>query len=186
MSIVTYSSAIYSRIDNLSLPISHILTLFTLALPLVAGLSTHGATTLTRRARKEQVRSPSSSLSLFAIYAALFFYETVIGTLATTHIVPPSSLLCGLEERWTQLFKNKDATSIRAIQDALSCCGFRTTRDRAWPFANQHPSTCSATFNRSVSCLGAWREAEQICSGLLLLVVVLVFILTVFPSLILL
>jgi hypothetical protein len=172
-------SAVYSRIDNLSLPISPILTLFTVVLPLVAGVSTHGTTTFSRRRRKNKVQQSTFSLPLLAVYAALLIYETVVGTLATTHIVPPSTLLCGLDERWTQLFRNKDANSIRAIQDTLSCCGFRTPVDRAWPFGFHQPSTCRETFNRSGSCLGPWRKAEQIYAGLLLLVSALVFVLTV-------
>ena len=172
-------SAIFSRIDNLSLPISQILSLFVVALPVVAGVSTHGASIITRRRRKNKGQAPRFSLPLLALYAGLLIYETIVGTLATTHIIPPSSLLCGLDERWTQLFKNKDATSIRAIQDTLSCCGFRTPVDRAWPFGLQHPSTCRETFNRSGSCLGPWRQAEQIYAGFLLLVSIVVLVLTV-------
>ncbi|KAG4439765.1 hypothetical protein IFR05_004733 [Cadophora sp. M221] len=107
-------------------------------------------------------------------------YETIIATLALTHMIPPAALLCGLESKWKQLWSAHDANagdSIRAIQDALNCCGFNSVRDRSWPFTQ--PATCAETFGRAQSCAGPWRRAEQINAGLLLLVALSVFIIKV-------
>ncbi len=104
-------------------------------------------------------------------------YETVVGTLALTHIVPPDALVCNLEKRWRKLAAAEDGDAIRAIQDSFKCCGFRTLRDFAFPWGQ--PSNCPEVFKYTKSCMKDWRKAEQINAGLLLLVAVIVFILKV-------
>jgi hypothetical protein len=39
---------------------------------------------------------------------------------------------CLLSQKWLSFWKSHDAAAIRAIQDALTCCGFRSTSDMAW------------------------------------------------------
>jgi len=104
-------------------------------------------------------------------------YETVVATLALTHIIPPSALGCELANNWQKLYQGKDKKAIIAIQDSFNCCGLNTVADRAFPFGN--PSTCAADYGRSKSCFGEWRKAEQVDAGLLLLVAVVVFIVKV-------
>jgi hypothetical protein len=94
-------------------------------------------------------------------------------------MIPPSSLHCGLKERWYTLYNWKDGDAIRRIQDAFDCCGLDTVKDRAWPFSFNGASTCAKDFGRKNSCFGAWRKEEQIQAGLLLLVAVLVFVVKV-------
>jgi hypothetical protein len=67
---------------------------------------------------------------------------------------------------------------MRTIQDSFKCCGFRTLKDRGFPFGD--PSQCAEVFGYKKSCLGSWRKAEQIQAGLLLLVAVVVFVVKVY------
>jgi len=117
------------------------------------------------------------TIPLIAVIGFQLIYETVVATLALTHILPPDSLVCGLESRWLKLYGRKDDDAIRAIQDSFKCCGFRTLKDHAFPWGN--PSQCPGVFGYKESCLGPWRKAEQINAGLLLLVAVVVFVLKV-------
>jgi hypothetical protein len=169
-----FTSYAYSQIGALYLPIPQALGLLTVVLPLITGISIKGVDGLIRRSKNKHRQL---TLPLLAIIAFQLIYETVVATLALTHIIPPSTLICGLNENWERLWKAKYANGIRAIQDNLNCCGFRTVKDRAFPFGQ--PSTCARDFARSGSCLGPWRKSEQVTAGLLLLVVVSVFIIKV-------
>lgn len=164
----------YSQIRALSLPIPQALALLTMVLPLITGISAQGTYGLIRRANNEPYQL---TIPLIAVIGFQLIYETIIATLALTHMIPPSALNCGLGSKWQMLWRLKDGNTIRTIQDALNCCGFNTVRDRSWPF--EVPATCSKTFNRNRSCVGPWRKSEQNMAGLLLLVAVVVFIVKV-------
>lgn len=111
----------------------------------------------------------------------LAIYETVIATLALTHMVPPDDLTCLLDRKWNQLYSNKDAGAITRIQDAHNCCGLHTAWDKAWPFPDKYHGVdaCMKTFHRQKSCLGDWRQDEQIYAGLLLFVALMTFVVKV-------
>lgn len=121
----------------------------------------------------------SFSWSAIIVFVLLVIYETAIATLALTHVAPPSELSCGLERQWSALFTNKDAEAVRRIQEQFQCCGFRSVRDRAWPFPDKSHSAkaCVEAFGRSNSCFGSWRQMEQVTGGLILLVAVVTFLL---------
>lgn len=165
----------YSQIRFLYLPIPQALGLFTVVLPLITGISTQGVHTLTRRSSSN--RNYQLTIPLFALIGFLLIYDTIIVTLSLTYVLPPSSLICGLKDRWQDLYGHKNKDAIKTIQDAYNCCGFLTVKDRAWPFGN--PSVCGETFGRSNSCMKAWRKAEQTNAGLFALVTVVVFIIKV-------
>ncbi|KAA8576071.1 hypothetical protein MFRU_009g00270 [Monilinia fructicola] len=169
----------YSQIRSLSLPISQALALFTVVLPLATGISIQGAAGLIERANKKEQNQ--LTLPLIAVIGFQLVYETVVATLALTYMIPPTSLKCGLEDTWQDLFTSKDERKIRDIQDALNCCGLHSVYDRAYPFrADAHAAgNCVELTNRSQSCLGTWRQSEQINAGLLLLVAICIFILKV-------
>lgn len=175
LSLTVLAGYAYTQIRALSLPIPKALALFTVVLPFVTGISTQSLNNLIRKSSKNDRHQ--LTLPLIGIIGFQLIYETVVATLALTHILPPSSLVCGLNDNWQRFFNAKDADSIRAIQDKLKCCGFRTVKDRAFPFGT--PSTCARDFGRQQSCADPWRGAEQVTAGLLLLVAVLVFILKV-------
>lgn len=127
-----------------------------------------------RASRTEQYQL---TIPLVAVIGFQLIYETIVATLALTYMIPPSTLHCGLEERWKGLFVSKDESAIKTIQDAFNCCGFNSVVDRAFPFGN--PSPCSKIFKRTSSCFGPMRKAEQTQAGLLLLVAIMVFVVKV-------
>ncbi len=111
----------------------------------------------------------------------LVIYETVIATLALTHMTPPNDLSCHLERQWSWLFSNKNADVIRRIQDRHQCCGLHSVQDRAWPFPDRShtAAACHEAFGRQRSCFGGWRQDEQITGGLILFVAVVAFLIKV-------
>jgi len=127
-----------------------------------------------RSSRNEQNRL---TIPLIAVIGFQLIYETVVTTLALTHILPPDALVCGLRDRWMKLVVADDGDAVRAIQDSFKCCGFKTVKDNAFPWGK--PSPCQDIFHYTKSCLKAWRKAEQVNAGLLLLVAVVVFVLKV-------
>ncbi|KAL2065642.1 hypothetical protein VTL71DRAFT_3312 [Oculimacula yallundae] len=167
-----------SQIRILSLPIPQALALLTVFLPLITAVSTQGTYGLVRRSANNEPYQ--LTIPLIAVIGFQLIYETIIATLALTHMIPPESLICGLESKWKVWWSahNRSAgESIRVIQDAFDCCGFNSVKDRSWPFTQ--PATCAQSFGRTQSCVGSWRRAEQINAGLLLLVAVVVFIIKV-------
>jgi hypothetical protein len=172
----TISYAFY-QIGFLSLPISQIVAIFALILPIVTGLSIKTAYDLLRFHVNNLGRT-RPTLYLLLLLAFQIIYETVIATLALTHIVPPSSLNCPLYEQWMRLFRNKDETAIRRIQDRYDCCGFNTVLDHAWPFPAKEvfAGECQERFGRTQPCAGPWRQAEQINAGLFLIVAAVIFV----------
>ncbi|PQE15222.1 tetraspanin Tsp3 protein [Rutstroemia sp. NJR-2017a WRK4] len=169
----------YSQIRALSLPISQALALFTIVLPLVTGISTQGVRGLLQRRNSNEQNE--LTLPLIAVIGFQLIYETVVATLALTHMIPPESLRCGLDDKWQKMYHDKNARQIRGIQDGLNCCGYKSVVDRAWPFlpSAKDPGNCAEITDRSQSCFGVWRQAEQINAGLLLLVAIIVFIVKV-------
>lgn len=149
---------------------------------MITGVTLQGAQSLTRLSpRGRGDTSPSFSRTAVIVFMLLVIYDTIVVTLALTHMVPPSDLSCHLERRWTLLFSNKNADVIRRIQDRHQCCGFNSVRDRAWPFpgGGRTAEACQEAFGRERSCFGGWRQDEQITGGLMLLVAVVAFLLKV-------
>ncbi|KAL5331709.1 hypothetical protein ACEPPN_001246 [Leptodophora sp. 'Broadleaf-Isolate-01'] len=168
----------YTQIRYLSLPIPQALALLTVVLPFITGISAQRTYGLVRRSANNEPYQ--LTIPLIAVIGFQLMYETIIATLALTHMIPPAALLCGLESKWKSWWSAHDANAgeaIRTIQDALNCCGFNTVRDRSWPFTE--PATCAKTFGRTQSCAAPWRRSEQIHAGLLLLVAVSVFIIKI-------
>lgn len=166
----------YSQIRFLSLPISQALGLFTVVLPLSTGISTQGAYGLIQRSTRENYQL---TIPPIAVIGFQLIYETIIATLATTYILPPSALKCGLNQRWQLLFAQKNWNAIRAIQDAFDCCGLNSVVDRAFPFVPGGRSNCTEVFGRRKSCFADWKKAEQTNAGLFLLVAFVVFLIKV-------
>jgi len=164
----------YSQLRYLSLPIPQALALFTVVLPLITGISTKGVHGLIQRSSRNEPYQ--LTIPLLAVIGFQLIYETIVATLALTHVLPPSSLICGLDTRWQKLFVDKDAGAIKAIQDSFQCCGLHTVKDRAWPFPGTSASVCEDIYGRHGGCLGSWRQAEQINAGLFVLVAVVLFI----------
>lgn len=115
------------------------------------------------------------AIPLVVVIGFQLVYETIIATLALTHMIPPANLACGLNDQWQKMYRDKNGEAIKAIQDSFNCCGLNSVVDRAYPFVNGKPSKCATIFERNKSCFGEWRKAEQTNAGLLFLVALLVF-----------
>lgn len=181
MELTSSSIALY-RIRAFAIPISTVTATATIILPILTGVSLRGAQRLASRSNGSLTSAkPSLSWTTMVVFILLTIYETAIATLALTHMAPPSSLNCQLDQQWSRLFSNKNAEVIRRIQDRYQCCGLHSTVDKAWPFPDRsHPVTaCRDAFNRRNSCMGGWRRDEQIAAGLMLLVAVVVFLMKV-------
>lgn len=110
--------------------------------------------------------------------AFFLVFETVLATLAGTHVSPPGSLTCALREMWEKLYDTKDYEAIRTIQDTFSCCGFNSPTDMAFPFpdASHGVDACMMKYDRDDACFEAWRMEERKVAIMLLVVPVAVFV----------
>jgi hypothetical protein len=163
---------------TLSLPLSPVLTFLTILLPLFAAANATALPYLLR----EKARSPARLLVKLAHPAVAQGIQriliVVLATLYTTYMVPGASRDCSLSTIWSRLFRAKDAQSVKAIQDAFECCGFRSVKDMAWPFPPVDVA-CAQRFDRALPCRGPWSSALQRSAGVELGVVVIVAILQV-------
>jgi hypothetical protein len=176
----TCSVALY-QIRTLSLPISSVIGIAGVILPVANAAGLQGIRSLLGRSNGSTRRNAILSGSTVSIFLFLMVYETAIATLSLTHMAPADNLACALDRNWERLFRSKDEARIRRIQDAHQCCGLHSIRDRAWPFEDQNHKVdaCAKTFNRTKACFGSWRRDEQIAAGLLLVVAIAVFLLKV-------
>ncbi|PBP24058.1 tetraspanin Tsp3 [Diplocarpon rosae] len=129
----------YSQIRSLSLPIPRALALFTVILPFITGISARSTYGLVRRSANAEPYQ--LTIPLIAVIGFQLIYVTIIATLALTHIVPPIALNCGLQSKWLQLRRVKDADAIRAIQDTFACCGLNTNAENYHDEPNEEPSS---------------------------------------------
>ena len=99
----------------------------------------------------------------------LFILDTLLITLASTARSQPT-LTCGLESRWQQMFVAKDGARTRAIQDSLRCCGFRSIKDKAWPFPAKGVGVgaCVERFGWQTACEGDWTAEARSMLGMMI------------------
>ncbi|KAF8246180.1 hypothetical protein K440DRAFT_372132 [Wilcoxina mikolae CBS 423.85] len=71
--------------------------------------------------------------------------------------------LCEFHDKWQEMFRSHDAKAIEGIQNALSCCGFKTPQDMPFPFPAQGVgvNTCRQQTGRKVGCADAIEEVEE-------------------------
>jgi len=181
------------RNNALSLPIPNILAALTIALPSLAGVAIETATSLvtsannsatstsnslTTNSKKPRISPARATQILHLTLAVLLVYETVVATLAGEHVRASD---CGLHEVWQGMFHRKDGEGIRAIQDALRCCGFASTRDMAWPFpgSGRDAGACAARYDGAGTvsrCLDGLRGEERKVGWMLMAVPLGVFL----------
>lgn len=91
------------------------------------------------------------------LYTAVYIMSILDVVLLTTasFAANPETASCWLESMWKEAFQQKDDRLIRDTQNALSCCGFRSPIDKAWPFPSKQfgADACVKAFNRQKSCL---------------------------------
>jgi hypothetical protein len=70
---------------------------------------------------------------------------------------------CLLGDRWAGAFHAKNEGLIRALQEALQCCGLRSSRDRAWPFPDRTHAAdaCVVRYGYDRSCEALWMQRER-------------------------
>ncbi|KAK5111975.1 hypothetical protein LTR62_004509 [Meristemomyces frigidus] len=161
-------------------PIPDVLISLALALPFLSGIAletllSHHSRLLAQKTKSQQHQASG----VFQLITAFFLIlETVLATLAGTHLAPQGSLNCALRERWLALFRSKNGEAIRRIQDGLRCCGLVNGRDMAFPFPGQGRGSdaCQVAYGRETGCLEPWRGAERRVAALLLVVPIGVFV----------
>lgn len=163
------------------MPISDILTGFATALPVISGLLLECGYDLTRRKeRLAHMERGDIQRPPFVIVAnfIIFIYSTVVITLLGTHVAPSAERDCGLRQQWQTLFRHKDSSAIKTIQDQYNCCGFAKPNDMAWPFQDKDHGAdyCQKSFERTKACMGSWKAEEQHIAGLHMGVVGLVVV----------
>ncbi|KAB8254739.1 hypothetical protein BDV32DRAFT_142625 [Aspergillus pseudonomiae] len=105
-----------------------------------------------------------------------------LATLALTYLFAPDLLVCQLNNQWQSYYHNKDSRAIRAIQDSLHCCGFRSVKDRAWPFKDKShgDDACVRQIGYDRACLGPWEREDKSAAWMVFWAAVLVLVVNVF------
>jgi hypothetical protein len=143
---------------SLSLPISPVVSALAVILPIISFVNAFIYPTLLRYAQSSNFLAKISPYIFQGLQTIL---TTILATLLADTAIPTETMDCLLETKWKEMFINHDSASIKRIQDMLNCCGFNSVKDRAYPFPDLKPSTCSATYGRTTACKEPWREALQ-------------------------
>jgi uncharacterized integral membrane protein len=163
---------IHLHATTISLPLGA-LSIPTIVLPLLAALNSYLHAQLTsflstashvrdrstrRRRRRTLTLVRTSTQSIQGVLAV------ALATLLLQRIIPNESLACSLENAWNRMWKGHDAAGIRAVEEALHCCGFRSLKDRPWPFPHGDKGDldmCRLRMGYTVPCEGPWRAQLQ-------------------------
>ncbi|OOO09085.1 hypothetical protein F9C07_2246783 [Aspergillus flavus] len=107
-----------------------------------------------------------------------------LATLALTYLFAPDLLVCQLNNQWQSYYHNKDSRAIRAIQDSLHCCGFRSVKDRAWPFKDRthDDDACVEQIGYARACLGPWEQEDKGAAWMVLWAAVLILVVKIASS----
>ncbi|EMC95456.1 hypothetical protein BAUCODRAFT_542127 [Baudoinia panamericana UAMH 10762] len=159
-----------------SLPIADIIAGLCVALPPLAGIALEAVIAFNEGLAAKGHLQTSRVVQITIV--AFLIFETVLATLAGTHISPPGSLDCALREQWQSLFRARDAETIQKIQDAFQCCGLNSPKDMAYPFpGNGHNAdACMVRYERTTACIEPWRDEERKVAIMLLIVPLAVFV----------
>jgi len=162
-----------------SLPIPTILSALTVALPPLAGITLE--TLISFQYQLASKKGAAQTSKIFQVVnGAFLIYETLLATLAGTHISPLGGLRCPLHDKWQELFHIKNSERIRRIQNAFECCGFSTTKEMAWPFPGngRGADACVVRYAERADkpCLEDWRDMERKVAIVLLVVPLGVFL----------
>ncbi|KAL8826196.1 MAG: hypothetical protein Q9191_003955, partial [Dirinaria sp. TL-2023a] len=184
LGLVVTAAVSLQQITSLSVPIARSTPIATLLLPILTGLSLRGAQALARRSHGAFLTKEGSfTWSTVSVFVILTIYDTVIVTLAITHLGPESWLKCALDEQWQRLYSGKNGDAIRRIQDRHRCCGLHSVRDRPYPLPirGRGDEACVEMYEGRGhrSCFKRWRKDEQISAGLLVFVAVMTFLVKV-------
>ncbi|KAK8141367.1 hypothetical protein G3M48_000180 [Beauveria asiatica] len=157
--------------QHLSLPLSPVVTVITVVLPVAAFLNAFVYPNLLHA-------SSSSSTSFLRILPAALqglqvVVTTALATLFAQGFASPTRG-CALDAAWQALYDARDTDAVRRVQDTLRCCGYADVDDRAFPFASLIQQTCREIYNRDKACEGPWRAAMATHAGIAFAVVLTV------------
>ncbi|EWC47601.1 hypothetical protein DRE_03221 [Drechslerella stenobrocha 248] len=94
--------------------------------------------------------------------------------------------LCQLEQTWKGWYSEKNVLAIKGVQDALTCCGFRTNKNMAFPFFKNGEGgggvpadTCARALgggdpSKVSACLPLWEDKMKTTVWLLIAAAALV------------
>ncbi|KAM3565803.1 hypothetical protein ARSEF4850_001250 [Beauveria asiatica] len=158
--------------QHLSLPLSPVVTVVTVVLPVAAFVNAFVYPNLLHAS------SSSSSTSFLRILPAALqglqvVVTTALATLFAQGFASPTRG-CALDAAWQALYDARDADAVRRVQDTLRCCGYADVDDRAFPFASLIQQTCREIYNRDKACEGPWRAAMATHAGIAFAVVLTV------------
>ncbi|KAH0523384.1 hypothetical protein TsFJ059_008399 [Trichoderma semiorbis] len=154
------AAVVHFHSAHLSLPVSPVITILTILLPIVSFLNSYIYPTLLHSARNSS--HPLHRLSPTILQTLQGIVTTILATLLFEDVIPSTTVDCVMENRWNHMFRAKDE-SIRLIQDTLNCCGLNTVRHQPYPFKD--PTTCSTMYGRNTSCRGPWTAALRSSTG---------------------
>ncbi|KAL5593983.1 hypothetical protein BROUX41_001035 [Berkeleyomyces rouxiae] len=163
-------------VHHLSLP-QETITKLAIALPITAFALNLGYPFL----RRAFPPSPSpkllpAHLVPFAAQLSQALLSTILASLLFAVAASPEIVDCSLNTQWQHLFSNHDATAVKAIQESLQCCGFKTPRDRAWPWDNNGGGSCADVLGYTAACGPKWiamSRAEAAKTGSVVVVAML-------------
>ncbi|KLJ12127.1 hypothetical protein EMPG_09555 [Blastomyces silverae] len=161
------SAYAWFRTSKYYLPLPIPLSGITTFLPIITAILIPLFTNLATRGRKR--RSGTALLGhidigrfTVIVEQLLTIIPTALATFAISYFVPEDIVGCRLENQWQSYYSRKNANAIRSIQDRLQCCGFRSTRDRGWPFpGGSDQRDCASTFGYTRSCFAGWRSTQR-------------------------
>ncbi|KAI9902181.1 hypothetical protein N3K66_003998 [Trichothecium roseum] len=174
---------VHVNMSALSLPVSPVISILTILLPVLAYLNANAHPHVLSFARANS-SARLKQLTPYILQTLQGLLITILATLLLQDAVPGQLSTCGLESRWMDLYRHKDGSTIRKIQDQLECCGLNSVKDRAYPFPKSGASTCADTYGRDQSCRDPWSASLRTNAGVDFGVVVAVGLLQIFGLLI--
>ncbi|KAK3396754.1 hypothetical protein B0T20DRAFT_480375 [Sordaria brevicollis] len=107
--------------------------------------------------------SVSQTLQTTQLVLSIILLTLATSSLTSSPFSLPSDSLerCALEQTWSSYFRSHDADTIRKIQDALKCCGFRSPRHMSWPFPSGNPDEGGKGTGQ---CQSMWPDRKEGCA----------------------
>ncbi|MCJ1312933.1 hypothetical protein MMC25_006609 [Agyrium rufum] len=191
VSLILLIAAAYttSRTINFSLPIPVLAISLSILLPILTypSLRLTQALSVSVRSNARKPHPLVILLTQLTPYILVVLQITLINLSLIFSSSSSSAIIeeCVLRSRWLALFRAKDVSSVRRIQDAMECCGFKSSRDMAWPFKDREHDdrACEVAFGRHVGCEERWRGEARKIAGFMVLVGVVGVICVVFTVL---
>ncbi|KAK2593352.1 hypothetical protein QQS21_008927 [Conoideocrella luteorostrata] len=171
---IILNGVVHFHADHLSLPVSSIITILAIILPISAFLNAYIYPNLLRSSHTFTTGTIASRLAPVALQGLQAIVTAILATLLLEGVVPSPALDFLIDYEWEKLYQAKDANYIMYIQDNFDCCGLNSVDDRAYPFFYVPGGTCAEMHGRTAACRQPWQRALQFFSGIDFGIVVLV------------